>query len=102
DDGIQAAVKTMCNRYGDAICFVTAGARGAYVVDGDEVLFRPAPTPDTFRDSVGAGDAFAAMTIEGLMRDRESGETLSRATTFAAKICGVAGATSQDASLYRP
>jgi fructokinase len=51
-------------------------------------------------DTVGAGDAFSAVTIMGLMHGWGWERILDRAAGFAAKVCTLRGATSQDKGFY--
>jgi fructokinase len=53
-------------------------------------------------DAVGAGDAFAAVSILGLSHGWPLGTTLERAQSFAARIVGQRGATAADPDLYAP
>jgi fructokinase len=55
---------------------------------------------DNLVDTVGAGDAFAAVALIGFTRDWPVEQTLARALDFAAWICGMRGATSADAERY--
>lgn len=80
---------------------VTMGARGALAVGstGDTVHVAP-KTGVQVVDTVGAGDAFAAMTILGLIRQWPLKTTLERAQTFASAIVGQQGATMDDQTGY--
>jgi fructokinase len=51
-------------------------------------------------DTVGAGDAFSAMCLHGLLTGRTWAESLPSAVRFAAKICGLRGATTTDKQIY--
>ncbi len=51
-------------------------------------------------DTVGAGDAFAAIALIGLMRDWPLAIILERTQAFAARIIAQRGAISRDAGLY--
>jgi fructokinase len=53
-------------------------------------------------DTVGAGDAFAAVTLLGLIHGWPLATSLERAQTFAARIVGQRGATSAERALYAP
>ena len=53
-------------------------------------------------DSVGAGDAYAAMLAAGILRDWQPEEILQQASTFAARICEIKGAIPDSASFYEP
>ncbi|WP_019572136.1 MULTISPECIES: PfkB family carbohydrate kinase [unclassified Thioalkalivibrio] len=80
---------------------VTLGAEGAEVhpAHGD-VVKAPAPDVTGFRDAVGAGDAFASVAIIGLVQGWATPLILDRALEFAARVCTLQGATSQDAAFY--
>lgn len=97
---IVIAVDKMRQRYGNATYFVTAGSKGAYLFGSSDILFQPATPPANIQDTVGAGDAFAAMAIEGILCGRSEQKLLKRAVEFAAKVCCIQGATSEDAALY--
>ena len=83
----------------DAV-IVTRGNRGAVVVDSNGTFEAAPPTKVQVIDTVGAGDAFSAVFILGLMRGWTTDQTLKRAVSFAAAVCTVSGATTADRSLY--
>ena len=53
-------------------------------------------------DSVGAGDAYAAMLAAGLLEKWRSEEILERASLFASRVCEIKGAIPDSASFYEP
>jgi len=53
-------------------------------------------------DSVGAGDAFAAMLAAGLLENWRPEEILERASLFASRVCEIKGAIPDSASFYEP
>jgi len=53
-------------------------------------------------DSVGAGDAYAAMLAAGLLRNWPPQEILQRASLFASRICEIKGAIPESSSFYEP
>jgi len=80
---------------------VTRGAGGALLVTGrGEPLARRPPEDVDVVDTVGAGDAFAAVTIAGRLRGWSEHVTLARAVEFAARICGIRGAVPGDPGFY--
>ncbi len=97
---VEAAVNRLRDSFGAATYFVTCGARGAYAVVDNRTCFAPAPKPESFSDSVGAGDAFAAATIGGILMNRPPDQALAVAAKFASRICGIAGGTSGDHRVY--
>ncbi|WP_019623850.1 carbohydrate kinase family protein [Thioalkalivibrio thiocyanoxidans] len=81
---------------------VTAGADGASIrtVEGERVA-APAPPVPELRDAVGAGDAFASVVLLGMRQGWDWPTTLERALAFAAAVCTLQGATSDDPGFYQ-
>jgi len=79
---------------------VTLGRRGAGWIEGDtELDVQPPPAAEVV-DTVGAGDAFTSVLVLGSLRGWSAEVTLERAQTFAARVVGRRGATTDDRSLY--
>jgi len=57
---------------------------------------------EEFVDSVGAGDAFAAMMALGFLVDWPRLSVLERASAFAARVCSIPGALPSDPEFYQP
>lgn len=76
------------------LLLVTQGEQGATAFGGDGVCKVHVPAAPIARlvDTVGAGDAFAAVALAGLARGADLTATLHRAAAFAARICEVRGA----------
>ena len=53
-------------------------------------------------DSVGAGDAYAAMLAAGLLKKWRPEEILERASLFASRVCEIKGAIPESANFYEP
>jgi len=53
-------------------------------------------------DSVGAGDAYAAMLAAGLLEKWRPEEIVERASLFASRVCEIKGAIPDSASFYEP
>ncbi len=82
---------------------MTLGGEGALGLSADGGLDRVAPAPAIeVVDTVGAGDAFAAVLILGILHGWPFAITLERAQSFASRIVGQRGATVADAALYTP
>lgn len=81
---------------------LTGGEQGA-VIYGDQgyVAQVPAPSPGTIIDTVGAGDGFTSMTVNGILRGYSLDQIVRMASAFAAKICQIQGATTQDRNFYQ-
>lgn len=84
-------------------CVITNGAQGAEILTagGERLAARPAEDI-VVADTVGAGDALAAVMILGLLRGWELDVSLRRAQSFASAVVGQHGATVRDAGFYAP
>ncbi|GAA5504929.1 PfkB family carbohydrate kinase [Novipirellula caenicola] len=101
DDEVRRAVEKISGLYGgSAVYFITCGSRGAYAITHDCAFFAAAPEPTSMVDTVGAGDGFAAATIDGILAGISYQQVIDRAVRFAARICGLRGATTTDVSVY--
>lgn len=78
---------------------LTRGADGAAYI-GEEIYRGKPPAVTQLVDTIGAGDAFSAVTILGLLQGWAMPLTLTRALEFAARICTQRGATLPDRALY--
>jgi fructokinase len=80
---------------------VTLGKSGAFVIDADDDITHFAPTGmlDVV-DTVGAGDAFAAVMIVGILRGWPAQESLQRAQDFASIVVRQRGAIVRDRAVY--
>lgn len=102
-DDIALSAEGLQRRLGLELLVVTQGSKGALVctAQGDRLEIRPSRGADAM-DTVGAGDAFAAVLFLGLMRDWPLTTALERAQAFASAIVGIRGAVSTDPGFYRP
>lgn len=83
---------------------ITCGENGAWLINRQHEIFStdPAGRSQTVVDTVGAGDAFAAVFIIGLLNDWEMPVTMQRANRFAAALCGIRGGAPQNHEFYAP
>lgn len=98
---VRDATRVLQQRHGLTQVIVTMGAGGASVRDGEELTEGGPPCVHRIVDTVGAGDAFSAVWIAGLIEGWSTADTLVRALSFAADVCTYRGAVTQDRSLYR-
>ena len=83
------------------LLIITQGSAGALVHDKQGHTLQVAPSVnDTLVDTVGAGDAFTAVIILGLLHDWDLEQTLQRAQAFASAIVGIRGATPEHQDFY--
>jgi fructokinase len=85
------------------VLVVTCGSRGALALNQAGEFIEVAPTADlSVVDTVGAGDAFAAVLLLGMQQCWPLQLTMERAQSFASALVTKRGATVQDLSFYRP
>jgi fructokinase len=105
EPGIEAGRKTpeeVLDNLGLDGMVLTHGERGAEALVAGRGRWSVEPGPGTtVVDTVGAGDAFAAVMILGLVRDWPTAIALQRAQVFASALCGRRGATVPDPDFYR-
>jgi len=89
-------------RYALRGLLVTHGARGAELLlaNGERLQVAPVANNEVV-DTVGAGDAFAAVMLLGLLNDWAMPVVLERAQQFAGALVGRRGATVDDRGFYQ-
>jgi fructokinase len=101
--GVQQRARALLQSAGLDGLVVTRGAAGAMLLTANgEPTGAPAPQRVMVRDTVGAGDAFAAVMLLALNAGWPLRQGLQRALDFAASVCSLRGATSADAAFYAP
>jgi fructokinase len=95
------AARRLLSRHNLEWVFVTRGATGAFALSrrGEHHAVTPSPAA-AIVDTVGAGDAFAAAVIAGLLRGWPVPRTLARAQALASAVCGLRGAIPRDPAFY--
>jgi fructokinase len=101
-DNADSAIHELRKSFGIANVLLTGGKSGSRI-DGEigTAICSPAPKAEPFVDTVGAGDAFTAYTIHGLFNGMKVEEIVNRASAFAAKVCALNGATTNDNNFYQ-
>nr|VFK62301.1 MAG: fructokinase [Candidatus Kentron sp. UNK]VFK70402.1 MAG: fructokinase [Candidatus Kentron sp. UNK] len=84
------------------LLIVTRGEWGATAFhgSGETVDIAPQETKDAITDTVGAGDAFSAVVIVGLLRGWSLSTMMRAAQAFASRVCRLRGAISRDGDFY--
>jgi len=88
----EAFVAQIAARHGLSTVALTRGARGSLIWHQGRFDEREAPTIAVV-DTVGAGDAFTAALVTGLLREEDLGLVHRRASDIAAYVCTQPGAT---------
>ncbi len=79
---------------------LTRGAAGAEMIAPGQRWRGTPPVVGAIADTVGAGDAFAAMLAFGLIRSWDAPRILDAALAFSARICAIRGAIPDNGAPY--
>jgi len=101
DNDIRVQASLLRQALGLEVLVITLGEAGALLFSETAVVETVSGDDGEIVDTVGAGDAFSAVTIMGLLRDWPLEVLAQRAVDFAAAVCRMRGATTQDRDLYR-
>ena len=99
-DSIVDSARRLLDEYSIQHLLVTDGGDGAYWITEDERLYQPSVVIDEVIDTIGAGDAFSSSAIHGVLAGIAPRKILENAAKFAAKVCSISGATTQDRFFY--
>lgn len=101
-DEVHASCQALLRMFSLDALIVTLGHRGSvyFGADGQVVTTRDTPAPPFVIDTVGAGDAFAAIFLLGKVRGWPLELALARANEFAGAICAIPGAVPGDMGFY--
>ncbi|HEY8994545.1 MAG TPA: carbohydrate kinase [Lacunisphaera sp.] len=89
--GAETILLTLLQRFGLELVVMTRGAQGALLASRDKFIGQPG-IPTDVRDTVGAGDAFAAALLVGLVRQDSLEDIALVACQTASAVCAIAGA----------
>lgn len=80
---------------------LTQGSQGSQWFTNDNVHIIPQDNNILLKDTVGAGDAYAAICAAGIIKNMDVEETARLATEFSAKICSIRGALPDNENIYK-
>jgi len=92
----------LMNNFGIEWIALTRGEKGSRLYTRLGIRETDGITSANVVDTVGAGDAYAAVLAFGYLRRWPVEKILSAASRFAADICGISGAVPEDAEFYKP
>ena len=100
----QRSILLLCTQLEVRLLLVTHGADGAAAWNAEGFCTARARPPRRIRavDTVGAGDAFSALMLAGLLRGRPLPAILNDAVSFASLSCTWRGALPTDMARYEP
>jgi fructokinase len=100
---LQEAMRRFLEQHELEVLVITCGSQGALAINQADQFIEVAPVVDlAVIDTVGAGDAFAAVLLLGIQHDWALQLTMERAQSFASALVTKRGATVQDMNFYRP
>lgn len=88
----EEGARRLADRFEAEVICVTMGSRGAGLLRNEEWVHRGAASVEV-ADAVGAGDAFMAVLLDGLLAGEASGSILERANRLGAYVATRMGAT---------
>lgn len=98
----QQQLEALQQQFDIELLVVTLGERGAIARNRDGRQWQVTPAASTtVVDTVGAGDAFTARLIHGLLHQEETGATLQAAQAFAGRIVAMSGAVPTTRDFYQ-
>jgi len=99
ESDLQTTSKNLIEKFNIEMLAVTKGAGGSVMFrDGKVDEYKPEPWKVI--DTVGAGDAFAAITCIGYLHELELKKINKLANEFASQICLINGALPKDDNIY--
>lgn len=102
NNDIHESMAQFQEHFGLDLLIVTLGSEGALVRTHEGKIFSESPdTSQGFIDTVGAGDAFTAVFLHGLLASKPLSTILSEAQKFASAVVGLRGAVSEDPGFYQ-
>ena len=101
DQGAAEEWLERIHRLGPRLILATRGAAGALVYDGNR-FWRESAVPTEVIDTLGAGDAFIARVLVGVVRNEPLEVSLTEAAVAAASTCGAYGAFGYGTAAYPP
>ncbi|MDX1776591.1 MAG: carbohydrate kinase family protein [Desulfobulbales bacterium] len=99
---MAARCRDLLHRFDLDAVFITLGAKGAVALKRDNVFVSARPQEKiSIIDTVGAGDAFSAVLLLGLVKGWPLDTAMQRAQDFASAVVGLRGAVSREKEFYQ-
>jgi len=92
--------RAVMDKFKISTVFLTMGGEGACIYTKDSEHCSRVVLQSSIKDTVGAGDAFGAVCLLGLLNGWDSETLLRSSIEFASAICGIRGAIPDDDAFY--
>lgn len=96
------AIEWLMHTSGISQLVLTSGSKGSKAITAGQTITSQPVRIETVVDTVGAGDAYAAVYAAGSLKGLPTHITLELASNFAAHICSLPGAVPSDLAVYKP
>jgi len=96
----EAFVEWLLKTYRLDLLALTRGEQGSLLFAGDQTVEAAQQSPPDIIDTVGAGDAYAAVLAMGWFKGLPLARTANLAAAFAGQVCGFSGAVPDDVQVY--
>lgn len=103
-DGLEptdGGVEWLMQGFSVEMLILTRGREGSTIHTAQQTVTVPPATGDKIIDTVGAGDAYAAVSAVGYLTGMPLDALAEAASAFAAQICALPGAVPEDEAVYR-
>lgn len=90
----EKRIKTLMDKYSFTWLALTKGVSGSYVFHEKEVDYQPINKVEV-QDTVGAGDAFLAGLVSGILKGQPLSQAHKQACQISSYVCGQKGAMNQ-------
>lgn len=100
EGGEEVLISFLMEEFDLRMLCVTRGEQGSELYTPQKCVRAPVHVPGRLVDTVGAGDAFAAMLALGYLREWAPEKIVTLAGEFAGEVCGIAGTLPEDPRFY--
>ena len=90
--GARAFIDSLIDFYSLKYCILTCGAKGSFLLNEGGIVSQLESVPVKAASTVGAGDAFTAVCVDGFLKEDDPVEIHRRAVRYAAYVCTQPGA----------
>lgn len=103
DGSLKDKISGLSNRYDIKNIICTMGEDGVTLYYSSTKTFIQCDIKKVkdFKNTIGAGDAFSAMTINSILLNKDKEELLKKSVNFASSICSLEGAIPKNKDLYK-
>jgi fructokinase len=99
--GDEAFIQYIMHAYGIEMLSLTQGNKGSALFSTTNAYHQEISAMETVVDTVGAGDAYAAVLALGYMNHWSPERILKNATALARRVCSIKGAIPKDTDFYK-